>query len=145
MAKMDKHFVYPAGVDNFGFDWGRLALTCAPEVNGATQFSAGVVFVPPGQGHSRHNHPGAEEIIFIIRGTGEQMIEDADGTPETREIGAGCTVFIPDGRFHATRNIGTEPMEIFVVYSPTGPEKLLRDAPDFRLIPSDEDDGGRDD
>ncbi|MDU9004202.1 cupin domain-containing protein [Sedimentitalea todarodis] len=133
---MDKYFVYPQDVDNFGFDWGRLALTCAPEVNGAAKFSAGVVFVPPGQGHSRHNHPGAEEIIFIIKGTGEQMIEDEAGTPETREVGPGCTVFIPESRYHATQNTGSEPMEIFVVYSPVGPEEVLRDAPDFHLIPA---------
>lgn len=137
MSGMDKYFVYPRDVDNFGFDWGRLALTCGPEVNGAGQFSAGVVFVPPGQGHIRHNHPGAEEIIFIIKGTGEQMVEDESGTPETRQVGPGCTVFIPESRFHSTQNTGTEPMEIFVVYSPTGPEKVLREAPDFRLIPAE--------
>ncbi len=138
MSAMDKYFVNPEDVDNFGFDWGRLALTCAPEVNGATQFSAGVVFVPPGQGHSRHNHPGAEEIIFFVKGTGEQMVEDENGTPEVREVSAGCTVFIPESRFHATQNTGSEPMEIFVVYSPTGPEKVLREAPDFHLIPAQE-------
>jgi len=136
MKAMDKYFVTSDDVDNFGFDWGRMALTCAPQVNGATQFSAGVVFVPPGQGHSRHNHPGAEEIIFIIKGSGEQMVEDENGTPETRTVGPGCTVFIPDSRYHATRNIGPEPMEIFVVYSPAGPEKMLREAPDFILIPA---------
>lgn len=136
MNAMDTYFRTPDDVDNFGFDWGRLALTCAPEVNGATQFSAGVVFVPPGQGHSRHNHPGAEEIIFIISGTGEQMIEDENGTPDTRQVGPGCTIFIPESRFHSTLNTGTEPMQIFVVYSPTGPEKLLREAPDFHLIPA---------
>ncbi|AXI45655.1 cupin [Sulfitobacter sp. SK012] len=136
MSAMDKYFVYPNDVDNFGFDWGRLALTCGPEVNGAEQFSAGVVFVPPGQGHSRHNHPGAEEIIFIIKGSGEQMVEDEDGTPELRTVGPGCTVFIPESRYHATQNTGTEPMEIFVVYAPAGPEKMLRDAPDFHIIPA---------
>jgi oxalate decarboxylase/phosphoglucose isomerase-like protein (cupin superfamily) len=47
-------------------------------------------------------------------------------------------VFIPDSRFHAMHNLGLDPMEIFVVYSPTGPEKMLQDAPDFRLIPANE-------
>lgn len=136
MSAMDKYFITPDDVDNYGFDWGKLALTCGPEVNGAGQFSAGVVFVPPGQGHTRHNHPGAEEIIFIIKGQGEQMIEDENGSPETRSVGPGCTVFIPESRYHATKNIGSDPMEIFVVYSPIGPEKMLRDAPDFRLIPA---------
>jgi hypothetical protein len=71
----ERNFVYPRDVDAFGFDWGRLSLTVAPEVNGATKFSGGVVDLPPGQGHSRHNHPGAEEIIFVISGNGEQMVE----------------------------------------------------------------------
>ncbi len=133
---MDKYFVTPDDVDNFGFDWGKLALTCGPTVNGASQFSAGVVFVPPGQGHTRHNHPGAEEIIFVIKGEGEQMVEDEDGTPHTRKVGPGCTVFIPESRFHATQNTGVAPMQLFVVYAPHGPEQLLRDAPDFRLIPA---------
>ena len=136
MSKMDRLFVYPEDVDNFGFDWGRLALTVGPEVNAARAFSAGVVFVPPGQGHTRHNHPGAEEIIFIISGTGEQMVEDEDGTPETREVGPGCSIFIPEGRYHSTLNTGSAPMQIFVVYAPAGPEQALRDLPDFHIIPA---------
>lgn len=137
MGNTDNLFVYPQDVDNFGFDWGRLALTVGPDVNGAGNFSAGVVFVPPGKGHTRHNHPGAEEIIFIIKGTGEQMVEDEDGTPVTRKVGPGCTVFIPESRYHATQNTGNEPMEIFVVYSPAGPELALRDLPDFHIIPAE--------
>jgi oxalate decarboxylase/phosphoglucose isomerase-like protein (cupin superfamily) len=132
----NKVFVYPKDVDAFGFDWGRLALTVAPEVNGAAHFSGGVVDLPPGQGHSRHNHPGAEEIIFVISGRGEQMVEDEAGNPVTREVGPGCTVFVPESRFHSTLNTGGEPMQLFVVYSPAGPELALRDLPDFRLIPA---------
>ncbi len=129
-------FVNPDDVDNLGFDWGRLALTVGPEVNEAQKFSGGVVYLPSGQGHTRHNHPGSEEIIFIIKGIGEQMVEDENGVPETREVGPGCTIFIPEARFHATKNTGDEPMEIFVVYSPAGPEQLLRELPDFRVIPA---------
>jgi len=136
MSDMNRLFVYPGDVDNFGFDWGQLALTVGPEVNEAKQFSAGVVFVPPGQGHTRHNHPGAEEIIFIIKGSGEQMVEDEAGNPVTREVGPGCTVFIPESRFHSTQNTGDELMEIFVVYSPAGPENALRELPDFHIIPA---------
>lgn len=134
MPAPDKMFVYPKDVDAFGFDWGRLALTCAPEVNGAQQFSAGVVDLPPGQGHSRHNHPGSEEIIFVISGNGEQMVEDDAGNPVTKQVGPGCTVFVPDSRFHSTLNTGDKPMQLFVVYSPAGPELGLRDLPDFRII-----------
>ena len=134
----ENNFVYPRDVSAFGFDWGKLSLTVAPEVNGAKRFSGGVVDLPPGQGHSRHNHPGAEEIIFVISGEGEQMVETPEGVPVVQKVGPGCTVFVPENRFHSTLNTGTVPMQLFVVYSPAGPELGLRDLPDFRLIPKGE-------
>ena len=135
MMSDDKYFVYPKDVDKFGFDWGQLSLTVAPEVNGARTFSGGVVDLPSGQGHARHNHPGSEEIIFVISGEGEQMVEDEQGNPIVKKVGPGCTVFVPDSRFHSTLNTGKGPMQLFVVYSPAGPELGLRELPDFRIIP----------
>jgi oxalate decarboxylase/phosphoglucose isomerase-like protein (cupin superfamily) len=131
----DSYFVYGNEVERFGFDWGQLALTVGPSVNGARTFSGGIVDLPSGQGHSRHNHPGSEEIIFVISGEGEQMVEDESGTPITRQVGPGCTIFVPEGRFHSTLNTGPGPMQLFVVYSPAGPEELLRELPDFRVLP----------
>jgi oxalate decarboxylase/phosphoglucose isomerase-like protein (cupin superfamily) len=129
------YFRYPGDVDAYGFDWGHLSVTLGPRVNGARQFSAAVVTVPPGQGHARHNHPGSEEIIYILAGSGEQMVEDESGTPHTEQVRAGCCVFIPESRFHSTLNTGTEEMQIFVVYAPAGPEEVLKELPDFHLIP----------
>jgi oxalate decarboxylase/phosphoglucose isomerase-like protein (cupin superfamily) len=134
MSDDSKYFVHPNEVDAFGFDWGQLALTVGPEVNGATRFSGGVVDVKPGQGHARHNHPGAEEIIFVISGTGEQMVEDENGTPITRKVGPGSTIYVPESRYHSTLNTGDSPMQLFVVYAPAGPELALRGLPDFRII-----------
>ena len=127
-------FIHPADVDAFGFGWGRLAVTVGPEVNGAARFSGGVVDVKPGRGHERHNHPGAEEIIFVISGSGEQMVEDENGYPVTRKVGPGSTIFVPESRYHSTLNTGDGAMQLFVVYSPAGPEQALRELPDFRLI-----------
>ena len=131
----DTYFNYPEEVNTFGFDWGKLSLTVGPEVNGASRFSGGVVDLPIGEGHARHNHPGAEEIIFIISGEGEQMVEDESGNPITRKVGPGCTIYVPESRFHSTKNTGSAPMRLFVVYSPAGPELALRELPDFRLLP----------
>lgn len=135
MTDVTDLFRYPGDVDAFGFDWGQLSVVLGPAVNGARQFSAAVVTVPTGKGHARHNHPGAEEIIYILNGAGEQMVEDETGTPHTRTVHPGCCVFIPESRFHSTLNTGTADLRIFVVYSPTGPEEVLRTLPDFRLIP----------
>ncbi|TIW80704.1 MAG: cupin, partial [Mesorhizobium sp.] len=52
MTDKSKVFVYPKDVSAFGFDWGKLSLTVAPEVNGATRFSGGVVDLPSGKGHT---------------------------------------------------------------------------------------------
>ena len=130
----ERNFVYPKDVGAFQFDWGKLSLTVAPEVNAAHRFSGGVVDLGAGQGHSRHNHPGAEEIIFVISGSGEQMVEDETGTPVTQKVGPGCTVYVPESRFHSTLNTGSGPMQLFVVYSPAGPELALRELPDFRQL-----------
>jgi oxalate decarboxylase/phosphoglucose isomerase-like protein (cupin superfamily) len=135
MTHKENVFVYPDGVDKFGFDWGQLSLTVGPEVNGAKTFSGGVVDLPSGKGHSRHNHPGSEEIIFVISGEGEQMVEDVEGNPVVDKVRAGCTIFVPESRFHSTLNTGSGPMQLFVVYSPAGPERGLRELPDFRIIP----------
>ncbi|UXN62021.1 cupin domain-containing protein [Phyllobacterium zundukense] len=134
MAKTN-YFVYQEDVSTFGFDWGKLSLTVAPEINGAGRFSGGVVDLPSGEGHARHNHPGAEEIIFVISGEGEQMVEDENGYPITTKVGPGCTIYVPESRFHSTKNTGSGPMQLFVVYSPPGPELALRELPDFRLLP----------
>lgn len=134
-------FIHPDDVEAFGFDWGRLTLTVGPSVNGAASFSGGVVDLQPGQGHARHNHPEADEIIFVVSGTGEQMLEDEGGQPIRRAVRPGSTVYVPKARFHATQNTGETPLQLFVVYAPAGPEQALRAAPDFRLLPAGK--GGR--
>ena len=62
MSDPNKMFVYPSDVDAFGFDWGLLALTVAPEVNGAARFSGGVVDLPSGQGHALTALGGGKDL-----------------------------------------------------------------------------------
>ncbi len=49
------------------------------------------------------------------------MVEDEAGNPITAKVGPGCTIFVPESRFHSTKNTGSAPMQLFVVYSPAGP------------------------
>lgn len=131
----DAYFIDEKDVETMGFDWGCFTVTCSPEVNGARGFSAGFVTMGPRQGHTRHNHPGAEEIIVVLEGSGEQMVEDEKGMPIVRTVGPGCTIYVPADRYHYTVNTGDKPMKVFVVYSPAGSERALRELPDFKLIP----------
>ena len=132
---VERYFVEERDVPAFGFGWGRTTFTTSPEVNGASSISTAVAVLNPGQGHSRHNHPEAEEVIYVLTGTAEQMVEDENGQPLVRTVGPGTTIYVPKGRFHSTLNLGTEPMRIFVAFSPSGSPAELNLLPDFRLIP----------
>ena len=136
MAAKERYFIEADDVETLAFDWGKISITVSPEASGARNFSAGIVVIAPGGGHSRHNHPGAEEIIHVISGRGTQMVEDGSGNPIAREIGPGCSVFVPESRFHSTLNTGGETMTVYVVYSPVGPEAILRSLPGCQIVPA---------
>jgi oxalate decarboxylase/phosphoglucose isomerase-like protein (cupin superfamily) len=96
----------------------------------------GVVFLEPGKGHARHNHPGCEEILYVVSGRGKQMI-DIDGE-RWEPVAEGDTVHIPADVFHATVNTGWEPLKLIAVYCPPGPEAILRTLPGCRPVPPGE-------
>jgi len=118
----------PSALPTMAFDWGVIK----PLVSGdSTNVSLMHVVLQPGQGHDRHNHPDADEILYILSGTGEQMVDD----DQTFEVRAGHTVFIPTGAFHSTKNTGWEPLSLLAVYAPGGAENALKTLPDYREIP----------
>ena len=44
-------------------------------------------------------------------------------------------VFVPEGVEHGTVNTGWEPLLLLAVYSPPGPEDVLRDLPECETVP----------
>ena len=128
-----KRYVQPSDVESQVFDWGILKWMCTPEVTGAQNVSAGIVEVTPGTGHDIHKHPESEEILYVVRGEGEQTVAG-----ETRTISSGDVVHIPADVEHGTINTGWETMTVLAIYSPPGPEKQLRDHPDATIVPAGE-------
>ena len=123
--------VYGQDVETLLFDWGEIRLLCEPAITGGRTMTFGSVIVNPGTGHARHKHDGADEVIFVIEGKAEQMLDDRRPAP----IRAGASVYIPRGVFHSTRNTGSEPLRLIVVYAPAGEEDVLRALPDVILRP----------
>lgn len=127
----EQRFVAPDDVETQVFSWGAIKWLSEPRVTGTARFTAGVVLLEPGRGHTRHNHPGAEEILYIVSGEGEQMVEVPDEQggvrPERRHVSAGVLIHIPAGVFHETVNTGWEPLKLLAVYAPPGPEASLRE------------------
>ncbi len=129
-------FVRPSDVETQVFDWGTIKWMSEPRVTDTTRFTMGVVLLQTGKGHERHNHPGCEEILYVVSGRGKQMIDI--GSERWKPIGEGDVVHIPADIFHATINTGWEPLKMVAVYCPPGPEVILRTLPGCRLIPPGE-------
>ena len=128
------YIVYPQDVETLRFDWGQIRILSEPAVTGAERFSFGAVELAVGKGHERHNHPGSEEIIYVVSGQGEQMIDDQPSIT----VGPGASCYIPADIYHSTINTGTEPLRLIVVYAPAGPERLLREIPGCEVLPPQE-------
>jgi oxalate decarboxylase/phosphoglucose isomerase-like protein (cupin superfamily) len=138
MADRGKRFVSPEEVETQVFPWGTLKWLSEPRVTAAQNFSTGVVMLAPGKGHTRHNHPGVEEILYVVSGEGIQMVENEEGQPVRQKVSAGMLVHIPADVYHETINTGWEPLKLIAIYAPHGPEALLRALPECRVLPPGE-------
>jgi len=96
------------------------------------QITFGEVVLLPGQGHVRHNHPTSEEILYVLSGSGEQMVDDKPGFA----VHPGDTIYIPTAIFHSTINTGWAPLRLLALYNPGGAELALKDLPDYRSTPA---------
>jgi oxalate decarboxylase/phosphoglucose isomerase-like protein (cupin superfamily) len=122
--------VDPNAIPTQTFDWGAIKWFVTPDGTDGARISFGEVVLQPGRGHDRHNHPESEEILYVLSGEGEQMIDDGDPFL----VKPGDTIYVPTGVFHSTRNAGWEPMRLLALYNPGGPEKVLESLPDFQRV-----------
>jgi oxalate decarboxylase/phosphoglucose isomerase-like protein (cupin superfamily) len=124
---MSSELIDPAVLPTMSFGWGVIK----PLVTGVSDnVSLMHVVLLPGQGHERHNHPDADEILYVLAGTGEQMVDDTT----TFEVRPGHTVWIPKAAFHSTVNTGWEPLVLLAIYAPGGAENALKGLPDYREL-----------
>jgi oxalate decarboxylase/phosphoglucose isomerase-like protein (cupin superfamily) len=126
---MPSKLVDPASLPTMTFDWGVIKPLVSDD---SAEVSMMHVILLPGKGHERHNHPESDEVLYILAGEGDQMVDD--GQPFA--VRPGHTVFIPKGAFHSTLNTGYEPMVILAIYAPAGAEQVLKTLPDYREVPA---------
>lgn len=122
----------PDAVPTQLFDWGRIKWLVSADRTPGAGLTFGEVVLLPGRGHDRHNHPGSEEVLHVLSGRGEQMVDDGEPFP----IVPGDTVYVPVAVFHSTVNTGWEPLRLLAVYNPAGAEHALAELPDFREVPA---------
>jgi oxalate decarboxylase/phosphoglucose isomerase-like protein (cupin superfamily) len=124
----------PDALPTMTFDWGLIKPLVATENTEGAAVSLMHVVLLPGQDHERHNHPDSDEILYILTGRGEQMVDDAAEFP----VGPGQAIFIPRGAYHSTVNTGWEPLTLLAIYAPAGAEEVLKELPDHRTVPAGE-------
>ncbi len=127
---MPSKLIDPDTLPTMSFEWGLIKPLVATENTESPAMSLMHVVLLPGEGHERHNHPGSDEILYILSGRGEQMVDDTDTFP----VGPGQVVFIPQGAFHSTVNVGWEPLALLAIYAPAGAEEALKELPDHREV-----------
>lgn len=98
-----------------------LYITVDPATTGSPTLMAGVSDIAPGDSIPVHKHLGEEEILFIHRGTVVVMLGE-----QTRQVGAGATVFIPRGTWIGVRTVGPDTATTFFVFNAPAYEKCLR-------------------
>jgi quercetin dioxygenase-like cupin family protein len=85
------------------------------------KFYLGRLTFSPGSGVAEHNHQASLEIVYILAGTGELVL---DGKKST--LKAGDVIHVPVGMNHAFRNSGSETVDLIQIYSPPGPEERFK-------------------
>jgi len=82
------------------------------------------VVLLPGKGHDRHNHPDADEILYILSGHGDQMVDGRQALPL---VAAGQLCSSPQERGIRPINTGWETqLTLLAIYGPSGAEEALR-------------------
>lgn len=98
----------PRRLPTQSLEWGAIKWYVSPAHTTGAVMACGEVVLLPGKGHERHNHPDSEEILYILSGEGEQMVDDGAPFP----VRAGDTIYIPRAIFHSTINTGWTPLRL---------------------------------
>src|SRR5438270_10463089 len=76
-----------------------------------------------------HAHAGAEEVLYILQGTGEIQVERS-----RHVVAPGHAVFVPDGAEHSYVNTGAQPLIIVgAMAPPVDPEGIRPASPHLDL------------
>ena len=116
--------VSPDDVETQILDWGQFQWLNEPRVTGAQKQILGLGRIKPGKGHTRHNHEDSEEFIYFLEGKANQTIENEDGVQE-KELGPGEMVYIPQGAYQSTINVGDGDLVFLCCYLNAGSELAI--------------------
>src|SRR3954470_24584706 len=86
--------------------------------SGARELTVGLTTIGPATGSPLHRHPNCEEVLHLLRGEIDQIVE---GMAPLR-MRAGDSVTIPRDVRHCAINVGSDDAEMVVIFS--APERV---------------------
>ena len=101
---------------------GQVTIMIDPANSGPTGLCALSQTLDPGSVVPVHHHEKAEQVLFIVSGSGEVSIAD-----QKVEASSGVTVHIPMGVAHGIVNTGNRPLSILEITSPAGFQEIFRE------------------
>lgn len=101
------------------FDWGQIEWIYEPEKsNHRSVMNIGIITIYPGKKQNKHIHYGDEQLIYILSGKGEQLIDN-----ETTTTKPGSIFHIEAGSTHETTNAGDKPLKELLISIPASYEQ----------------------
>ena len=86
-----------------------------PQTAEKAEFYMVKVVMPVGGAHNFHVHPESHEMLYIIKGTAEQWVEN-----EKKLLNEGDSVYIAANVAHGTFNAADEELHFLAILSPAG-------------------------
>jgi mannose-6-phosphate isomerase-like protein (cupin superfamily) len=79
--------------------------------------NAAEMVIPPGEseGDARNRHPGADQWLFVVEGTGRALVNGKNYL-----LRAGSLVLIEAGDWHQIKNTGRDLLKTLNLYTPPG-------------------------
>ena len=95
-------------------------ILCPDNINTVYPFSMGRQLLPPGGRVRLHSHEQAEEVLYVLAGSGTAEIEAA-----THRMLPGTTLYLGHNRVHTFLNDGTEDLQWLWFFMPGGLETFF--------------------
>ena len=121
MNKPTVKVMRPSEVPSEAYPWGNIQWLVSKQANGAGALTLGHTVVEPGGRNPLHRHPNCEEVLYVVSGEIEHIVE---GWPTVR-MKAGEAIWIPRNVLHRAINVGAIDAELLVAFSSAERETVI--------------------
>lgn len=111
-------YLFSQAEDRFQLrDWGGyLCFLATADSAAARKFGVTAIVRMDQLIHDPHVHDDSDEIFYVLRGHGKQLLRNPDGTDTVYDIAPGDTVYLTKNRWHGTSNFSdSEQLDMLLI------------------------------